>query len=340
MLTASLAPIGQAVALNYTAHVLAPEMPLSSANTLAGPTAAGYSAAPMPSAPSMPRSGEGENSVDLHPGFVGRVDQWWKFGGARQRRGIAVGWAYGPGTGNLYVPLSWNTSAASVNPLAIPFAHAGGKALATDGEQIVGYATPLIKDGTTIGPSRALVWDVRTGNAVDLGNGRNGAQALDVGRGQQVGYVTNKLQNAALWNGAANSMVNLHPKKAVVSMAYGTDGATQVGYTGYDIRVRVEAVKGKKNKRFNYATLWSGSATSAVNIHPSPFTHSYATAVKGPWIVGYASDESKISTPAFNHAIIWDASRLATDLQTSYPRSLSDRKLWTWMRMATLPGWH
>ena len=321
MFTALMAPLGQALALSYTAYELAPGMSLSSANTLAGPMAAGYSAAANAFGGIHATLWEGESSVDLHPDFVGGSTSGGSSAVQGSAEGLQVGWAYGPGAGNLYVPIAWNTSAASANPLPIPFAHAGGKALATDGKQIVGYATTLIKDGTTIGPSRALVWDVSTGSAVDLGNGRNGAQALGVGRGQQVGYVTSRLQNAALWMGAANTLVNLHPKKAVVSMAYGTDGVTQVGYSGYDIRVRVEAVKGKKNKRFNYATIWSGSASSAVNIHPYPFTHSYATAVKGPWIVGYASDESRIYTPGFNHAVIWDANYLATDLQAFLPAS-------------------
>lgn len=319
MVAASLAPIGQAVALNYTAHVLTPDLPLSSANTLAGLTTGGYSAAANSFGVIHATLWEGATSVDLHPDFVGGSTSGGSSAVQGSAEGLQVGWAYGPGTGNRYEPLSWNNSAASATPLPIPFAHAGGKALATDGIQIVGYATTLIKDGTAIGPSSALVWDVRTGNAVDLGNGRNGAQALGVGGGQQVGYVTEKLQTAALWKGSANSLVNLHPGTAAVSIAYGTDGVTQVGYTGYDIRVRVEAVKGKKNKRFNYATLWSGTAASAVNIHPYPFTHSYATAVKGPWIVGYASDESRISTPGFNHAVIWDASYLATDLQAFLP---------------------
>ncbi len=111
----------------------------------------------------------------------------------------------------------------------------------------------------------------------------------------------------------------VHPKNAVVSTAYGTDGVRQVGYSGYDVRVRVEAVKGNKDARFNYATVWNGTAASAQIIHASPFTHSYATAVNGPWIAGYGADQTKPGTPAYYHAVVWDVNFHPLDLNAYLP---------------------
>lgn len=132
------------------------------------------------------------------------------------------------------------------------------------------------------------------------------------GSGPDTQAVT-KIQPGNNWR----SKVSLHPKNAVVSVAYGTDGFTQVGYSGFDVRVRAEANKGNKDKRFNYAYVWNGSAASAVNIHAGGFTHTYATAIKGQWIAGYGADETRLGTPAYYHAIVWDAAYQVTDLNAA-----------------------
>jgi hypothetical protein len=217
------------------------------------------------------------------------------------------------------VPIAWHGSAASATKLAIPFSNAGGQALATDGSQIVGYGLALNKDGTGFTANRAIVWNATNGVGTDLGDGGNSAMAYGVGGGVQVGYVVKTIAGAALWRGTSKSLVSLAPVGSVMSVAYATDGARQVGYSGYDVRVRVEAFKGQKTARFNYAMVWTGTAASAVNIHPYPFNHSYAMAVNGSWIAGYASDAAAIGTPAYNHAIVWDANYQATDLNTFLP---------------------
>jgi hypothetical protein len=122
-------------------------------------------------------------------------------------------------------------------------------------------------------------------------------------------------------------MTILHPKSAVVSQAYATDGARQVGYSGYDVRIRVEAVGGANSTIRDYATVWTGNATSALVIHATPvnaaqnliFTQSYATAVSGSWIAGWAADSTKIGTPAYYHAIVWDGANQSYDLNTFLP---------------------
>lgn len=91
--------------------------------------------------------------------------------------------------------------------------------------------------------------------------------------------------------------------------------------------VRVEAVNGNKDKRYNYAHVWTGTAASALNIHPyasnadgKALDHSYALKVKGQYIVGYAN----VSTGTTNsigaaRAIVWDSNYQATDLQAFVP---------------------
>lgn len=267
--------------------------------------------------------------VDLHPaqllddpasGLLGRSAINGLAGG------LQVGWGTGKGTGNHATAMTWHNSAASAAVLGLPFAAYASQALKTDGFQIVGTANPYIKDGTTFGPPHAIVWDAITGTAVDLGDGGNGAQALGVGGGQQVGYVIRGSFNAALWTGSDRSLLVIHPKNAAASQANGTDGVRQVGWAGYDVRVRSEAAKGNHDARFNYATMWTGTVESATTIHPYPinnpttsFSHSYATAVNGQTIVGYAGDQSATGTPAYYHAIVWDASLNSIDLNAFLP---------------------
>lgn len=261
----------------------------------------------------------GDGATDLHPAFLT---------GASARSVVngfcgsfQVGTGAGTSTGNRNAAIVWSNTAASATFLSIPFASASSQANATDGVQIVGSAINFARDGTTLGTNHGLIWNVASGAVVDVGD----ATILDVAGGQQVGSVPKSLPNAALWFGT-KAVTILHPKNAVMSVANGTDGVRQVGYAGYDVRVRVEAVGGNKDKRFNYAHVWTGSAASLINIHPyassadgAAFEHSYANKVAGSWIVGYATDLAKTGTPAYNRAIVWDSSFQATDLNAFLP---------------------
>lgn len=262
----------------------------------------------------------GDGAVDLHPPYLDGASARSVVNGFFGN--LQVGSGAGSATGNRNVPLMWRDTAASATVMNIPFTNSGGQATATDGLQIVGSAVGLDRDGITFNTNHAVVWTVATGAAVDIGTG---ATLNDVARGQQVGMVIKGLGNAAIWRGT-KAYTLLHPKNAVVSSANGTDGVRQVGYAGFDIRVRVEAVGGKKDKRFTYAYVWNGTAASGVNIHPyasnadgALLEHSYAMKICGPWIVGFANDPSKIYTPGYNRAMVWDASYQATDLNAFLP---------------------
>lgn len=230
--------------------------------------------------------------------------------------GLQVGVGSGANSLNRPVALAWTGTAASASILNVNFPTYSTQALATDGSQIVGYGIGYSRDGTTLDSGHALLWDGANSFAADLGTN---AQALGVGGGQQAGQVWKSTWNAALWRGTSKSLVVLHPAGATSSSATATDGVRQVGNATYEIRLRVEAVKGQKSALFSYATVWSGTAGSAINIHPYGFTHSYATSVAGSYIAGYAADNTKLSTPAYYHAIVWDANLQATDLNAFLP---------------------
>ena len=320
-----------AKAQSYTVIDLTPGAGNATATSVSGGVAAGSSAAGIFSTAARAMVWDASGATDLHPaslddaatGITGRSYIYSISGN------LQVGSGAGPTTANRLTPLLWRGTAASAVALPVPFTNFGGQAQSTDGIQIVGYATGQDKDGAAIaGPAHAMLWDAATGTATDLGDGGGGAMAYGVGGGQQVGYVIKTQASAALWRGSRQSLVSLHPKGAVVSVASDTDGTRQVGHAGYDIRVRQEAAKGSKYQRFTYATLWTGTSLSAVGIHPYPvnmpagvnFTQSYALGINGTQIAGYAGDQNKFGTPAYSHAIVWDVATLeSVDLNAFLP---------------------
>lgn len=227
--------------------------------------------------------------IDMHPaGFT--------FSSVNGRSGnLSVGFA---GTSSLaQSPIRWNGTTAST--LSVPFAYVVGRAVATDGVQIVGFASEGDPE-VGIGVSHAMLWNVATGAAVDLGkkNTVNG-----VGGGVQVGYkMGSKGSTAGLWRGTSASFVDLHVRGNDVSMAADTDGTVQVGYVAVDVRVRNEARP--RDIRFYSAGYWTGTAASFTYLS-SPYRHSFAVAVKGDSIVGYGNTSDAIGTPQFSHAVAW-----------------------------------
>lgn len=228
-------------------------------------------------------------ALDVHPaGFT--------FSAISAREGaLGVGHA---GTGSLsQVPIVWTDTQASVLP--IPFDFVYGRATATDGVQIVGYAAETDPE-QTVGSSHALVWDLPSGTVIDLGTD---ATAAGVGGGEQVGWQDgSRGPTAALWRGSRNSIVDLHVQGQDSSVASDTDGTIQVGYVGLDIRVRNEARP--RDIRFYSAGFWSGTPDSFTYL-PSPYRHSFAIAISAGAIVGYGNTTDAIGTPRDSHAVAW-----------------------------------
>ena len=209
--------------------------------------------------------------------------------------GISVG--YGGTSSIAQSPLVWRGTAATA--LTVPFASIVGRAIATDGVQIVGTATEGDTE-RTFGAVHAMLWDAATGAATDLGKNLtiNG-----VGGGVQVGYkVGSKGTTAGLWRGTSTSFVDLHPRFADVSLATDSDGAIQIGYIGVNVRVRNEAKP--RDIRFSSAGFWTGSAGSFTYLS-SVYRHSFALAIKGGTIVGYGNTTDAIGTPKESRAVAW-----------------------------------
>lgn len=286
---------------------------------LASDTNAGVSVGSTATGPALAARAalwNGTTYLDLHPGALLGSMTASRSTAAGVANGFQVGSGAGPATANRSVALVWRGSAESAAILNLPFTYYSAQALATDGVSVVGSAYGYERDGTSIDTGHAMLWDLATGTGTDLGKG---GQAFGVAGGQQVGHLLKGSANAALWRGTARSLVSLHPKNATSSSAAATDGARQVGNAGYEVRVRTEAANGNHSAIFTYATVWSGSAASAVNIHDGRFRHTYALGVSGPYIVGYGADQAAIGTPAYFHALVWDANLIATDLNAFLP---------------------
>jgi hypothetical protein len=147
------------------------------------------------------------------------------------------------------------------------------------------------------------------------------SEALGMGGGEQVGFTstwyTADAGRAVLWRGTAASAVDLHPTNLSgfsESFAYGTDGTRQVGMAGGDA-----SFFGGSN---THAILWSGTADSAVDLHPTllaGFDTSKAVAISGLEQVGSGSGSG---TGGKEHALLWHGSAAsAVDLN---PTLLSD----------------
>jgi hypothetical protein len=314
----ALLAAGAVSAQTYTAVDLTPNGSGAASSASAG-LAAGYASSVANAFVGRATLWTGDSAVDLHPDAIVGPGRSTVNGFAGN---LQVGSAASATTGNRNIPIAWSDTAASATVLPIPFVNAGGQANATDGLQIVGSAIGLNRDGTTLGSAHALIWDVATGAVTDIGLDAN---LYGVAGGQQVGIVLKALPNATLWRGTKTA-TSLHPKNAVVSYANATDGVRQVGYAGFDIRVRVEAVGGKKDKRFNYAHVWTGTAASALNIHPyvssadgAALESSYALSVAGSYVAGYATLSTGTTTIGRPRALVWDANYQATDLQAFVP---------------------
>jgi hypothetical protein len=126
------------------------------------------------------------------------------------------------------------------------------------------------------------------------------SEARGISGEQIVGYgLTPAGTHALMWT--SGGVVDLNPSGFDHSSAFATDGAQQVGYgsplTGGG----------------DHALLWTGTANSAVDLHPpGGFLHSEAWGVGGGQQVGAAGDNGSW------HALLWTGSaQSAVDLHVS-----------------------
>jgi hypothetical protein len=166
--------------------------------------------------------------------------------------------------------------------------------------------------------------------------GADSTHAEGAGDGQQVGEtVLGGANHAALWTGAAASLVDLNPAGVAASYAGGVSGGQQVGWTqtgpwyeavyhaalwsntadswvdlhpagaAQSFARSVSGVQQVGNATIgasDHASLWTGTAASWLDLHPAGAANSYATGVDGGQQVGYAS---LAAFDQANHAILW-----------------------------------
>lgn len=209
------------------------------------------------------------------------------------------------------------------NPLSPVDLHPAGwinsMALSTDDTQQCGYGyAPLAGD-------HALLWSGSSASAVDLDALFPFTYCLGTHKGQQVGFgvrlvYISTTQHAMLWNGSAATAVDLHPFAYPYSKALGVHNGQQVGY------VSSAPYPGLNLDTPGYHTtsqamLWSGSAASAVNLHPAglTFTSSEALATNGVQQGGW------VYSLAGQHAVIWSGT--ADSVVDLHPAGYTDSKV-------------
>jgi len=151
------------------------------------------------------------------------------------------------------------------------------------------------------------------------GRGISGTQ--QVGNGGGLNF-PNSGTHALLWNGSANSYVDLNPSGFnsgfSVSYARAICGTQQVG-DGHGPSTGTGSPE--------HALLWTGTAASYVDLNPTGFTSSYAYGTNGTYQVGYGTGPAT----GYNiyHALLWNGSAAScVDLNPggfsqSYARGIS-----------------
>lgn len=214
-----------------------------------------------------------------------------------------VGYASGPQTANRARPILWKKGVPQILPvIANPM---GAYAMDTDGVSAVGYAYPEdTNDGQPIyGDARAYLWNLSTGQMTDLSRNNKPYMATGVFGNQQVGTTTgNEGSEAVMWNGTANSMINLHPQAYEASSVVGTNGQIQIG----DVRFSVN-IEGPNGLRAYYYTAgyWSGEAESFISLDAGNYQTSHTTAIRGDLIVGTGSVTNFRGNILSTHALAW-----------------------------------
>lgn len=225
------------------------------------------------------------------------------------------------GTGTGAHALLWNAPGGAVTDLH-PLSGISSYATGTDGDKQVGLGVfhDIVNSEFD---EHAMLWSGTAASAVDLHptglSGVRNSFAWGTSGTQQVGYAYFSppgRAHALLWTGTPNSAVDLHPSGFNESIAYGTDGNRQVGggtNTSMDPICCTSDV--------NHALLWSGTASSVVDLHPtnlSGFRDSHVRGINGIQQVGHGSGTA---TGGFDHALLWNGTaNSAVDL---HPTNLS-----------------
>jgi len=188
---------------------------------------------------------------------------------------IAILLALSPQPGNLGV----SSKSVLLGDMLAAHTPAEEHAMWTKNLGIVGVAA--LMSSMWLNPIASAQWSV-----INL-NPQERSAALAVQSGHQAGWVGAWYGSAGLWNGSSATWMSLNQ---LWSEANGIDGDQLVGFYQPDV--------------FNgqpYATLWYGSTTSRVNLHPPGFSYGWSKAlgVQGGQQVGCAGISS------YSQAGVW-----------------------------------
>jgi hypothetical protein len=209
-----------------------------------------------------------------------------------------------PGDGKAMLWTGAGTNVVSLNPGSGFTSFANGIAGNLIGGTIATAGVPHT--------NQAVVWGTYSPNTRTSMHPSSMAESaiFDAGGGQFAGWAggqpTNWTQHAMLWTrNESSSFVDLNPSQLgfAFSVANGIDanGRQQVGAAS-----KVSSVEGLfgPNPALNvetHAMLWSGTAASAVDLHPSGFDSSVAVAVSDQHQAGYGM----LTGQQKNHALLW-----------------------------------
>ena len=219
------------------------------------------------------------------------------------------------GGGPISDPAAYLFTGNSITSVSLtPFGYWAASALAisSDGQQQCGWGTGFALSNE----ARAVMWSSSAASFVELGaSGYPFSYCTGIDNSVQVGFARNSYalataQHAYLWRGSVFTAVDLHPATVTpFSRANAIRGNDQVGYIS-NVAYSHEDQPGFHTTSRAYR--WSGTAASAVSLHPAGFDASEAIATNGTqqggW--GYLAGSA---TP--EHALIWTgAAASVTDL--------------------------
>lgn len=176
------------------------------------------------------------------------------------------------------------------------------------------------------GVTRATRWSGTAASAVDLhpsGSSYSSATSVGVGAGRQAGwgYLADIVGQRALhWNGSTGTVIDITPDEATSASVAGSDSQSLVGFANFGAPRAIlwtdadpatfVTLHPPTNPTVSYATaigdgqqvgwvvtsggstkacVWSGTASSYIDLDPSLSTHSAAFGVGGGQQVGFAN---------------------------------------------------
>ncbi len=189
------------------------------------------------------------------------------------------------------------TSAVDLHPAG----YLNSQATSTDGSQQCGY-------GQITDLNQGILWEGAASPTINLTpSAYNQSYCFGVYHGQQIGYAESiqyftATQHALLWSGSANAFVDLHPPLAFsFSKGLGIFAGQQVGTVA---NVPYGPTNTSGYETTDHAVMWSGTAASAIDLHPYGFDASAAVSTNGVQQGGWGYSAAAAGG-SYLHAMMW-----------------------------------